>query len=92
MQQPQSQRFAEIRVFRIDTAPEIAQAQGPPPLLAQRDVGPLMTCVLLDKPSRREVEVPVDFTGFVIEDLFVAGYGIDYAEQYRDLPYIGVVD
>ncbi len=72
-----------------DTGRSLAYGRA---LLEQRDVGALKTCVLLDKPSRREVEVPVDFTGFAIDDLFVAGYGIDYAEQYRDLPYIGVVD
>ena len=49
------------------------------------------TCTLLDKPSRREVEVDVDFVGFTIPDEFVVGYGIDYAENYRSLPYLGIV-
>ncbi|BDG60916.1 hypoxanthine phosphoribosyltransferase [Caldinitratiruptor microaerophilus] len=48
-------------------------------------------CVLLDKPSRRQVDVPVDYVGFEIPDEFVVGYGIDWAERYRYLPYIGVV-
>ncbi|QLK87962.1 hypoxanthine phosphoribosyltransferase [Arsenophonus endosymbiont of Aphis craccivora] len=48
-------------------------------------------CTLLDKPSRREVEVPVEWTGYSIQDEFVVGYGIDYAQQYRHLPYIGHV-
>jgi len=48
-------------------------------------------CTLLDKPSRREVEVPVEWTGYTIQDEFVVGYGIDYAQQYRHLPYIGHV-
>lgn len=48
-------------------------------------------CVLLDKPARRKVEVPVDYRGFVIEDKFVVGFGMDYAELYRNLRYIGVV-
>ncbi|WP_032116698.1 hypoxanthine phosphoribosyltransferase [Candidatus Arsenophonus nilaparvatae] len=48
-------------------------------------------CTLLDKPSRREVEVPVEWTGYAIQDEFVVGYGIDYAQQYRHLPYIGHV-
>jgi hypoxanthine phosphoribosyltransferase len=52
----------------------------------------IVSCMLLDKPSRREVAVATDFVGFPIEDLFVVGYGIDYAEQYRHLPYIGTVD
>lgn len=49
-------------------------------------------CTLLDKPSRREVDIKVDYTGFQIEDKFVVGYGIDYAEKHRGLPYIGYVE
>ncbi len=45
-------------------------------------------CVLLDKPSRRQVPVAVDYRGFAIDDLFVVGYGLDYAGRYRNLPYI----
>ncbi len=48
-------------------------------------------CVLLDKPSRRKVEFTPRFVGFTIPNLFVVGYGIDYAEKYRNLPYIGVL-
>lgn len=48
-------------------------------------------CTLLDKPSRREVDVEVNYVGFSIPDKFVVGYGIDYAQNYRHLPYIGVV-
>jgi len=50
------------------------------------------TCVLLDKPDRREVPVDPDFTGFAIPDEFVVGYGLDYAEKYRNLPYVGVLE
>lgn len=50
----------------------------------------LSIAVVLDKPSRREVDVPLDFVGFEIEDLFVLGYGADLAQRYRELPYIGV--
>jgi hypoxanthine phosphoribosyltransferase len=60
--------------------------------LRQRGVGKLWTCVLLDKPKRREMEVTIDFVGFSIGNVFVAGYGTDYAEKYRHLPYIGIVD
>jgi hypoxanthine phosphoribosyltransferase len=60
-------------------------------LLAGRNAGQIVTCALLDKPSRRQVEVPVDLVGFEIPDVFVVGYGIDYAERYRHLPYIGKV-
>lgn len=49
-------------------------------------------CTLLDKPSRREVDIKVDYIGFQIEDKFVVGYGIDYAEKHRGLPYIGYVE
>ena len=49
----------------------------------------LKTCTLLGKPARRLVPVKVDYPGFTIPDVFVVGYGLDYAERYRDLPYIG---
>ena len=49
----------------------------------------IRTCVLLDKPSRRELPVKADFVGFEIPDVFVVGYGLDYNEYYRNLPYIG---
>ncbi len=48
-------------------------------------------CVLLDKPERRVVEVKADYTGFVIENEFVVGYGLDYDEKYRNLPYVGIL-
>lgn len=50
----------------------------------------LKVATLLDKPSRRQVDVPIDYIGFQIPDEFVIGYGLDYNELYRDLPYIGV--
>lgn len=52
----------------------------------------LKLCTLLDKPERRVVEVDVDYTCFEIPDEFVVGYGLDYAQKYRNLPYIGVVE
>lgn len=52
----------------------------------------LKLCTLLDKPQRREVEVQSDYNGFVIPNKFVVGYGMDYAQKYRNLPYIGVVE
>ena len=52
----------------------------------------LKLCTLLDKPDRRVVEVPVDYVGFVIPDEFVVGYGMDYDQRYRNLPYIGFVE
>lgn len=62
---------------------EILQARGP---------RSLRTACLLSKPSRRKVEVKVDYIGFTIEDRFVVGYGLDFAEQYRNLPYIGILE
>lgn len=60
-------------------------------ILQLREPQSLAICTLLDKPSRREVDVPVEWVGFSIEDEFVVGYGIDYAQHYRHLPYIGKV-
>lgn len=61
-------------------------------ILSLREPKSLAICTLLDKPSRREVNVPVEFIGFSIPDEFVVGYGIDYAQRYRHLPYIGKSD
>jgi hypoxanthine phosphoribosyltransferase len=61
-------------------------------LLNTRRPASLKTCVLLDKAERREVEVPIDYSGFVIPDKFVFGYGLDIDEYYRNLPFIGAVD
>src|SRR5258706_9583293 len=60
--------------------------------LNARQPASLSSCVLLDKPSRRVVEVDVEYRGFEIKDEFVVGYGLDYAGLYRNLPYIGVLD
>ncbi|OOF87983.1 hypoxanthine phosphoribosyltransferase [Rodentibacter ratti] len=60
-------------------------------ILNLRNPASLAICTLLDKPSRREVRVPVEWVGFEIPDEFVVGYGIDYAQQYRNLGYIGKV-
>ncbi len=59
--------------------------------LKSRHPASLNICVFLDKPDRREVEVPVRYRGFEIPDHFVIGYGLDYAEKYRNLPYVGVL-
>lgn len=60
-------------------------------LLSVSNPASLRVCTLLDKPARREFPVDVDYNGFEIEDEFVVGYGLDYAQKYRNLPYIGVV-
>ena len=72
----------------IDTGHTMVFVQN---LLQNRKPKRLKVATLLDKPSRREVEVKADFTGFEIPDEFVVGYGIDYAQQNRNLPYIGKV-
>ncbi|MFN8606403.1 MAG: hypoxanthine phosphoribosyltransferase [Vulcanimicrobiota bacterium] len=59
--------------------------------LKLREPASLKICALLDKPSRRKVNVPVDYVGFSIEDRFVIGYGLDFASRYRNLPYIGIL-
>src|SRR3990167_8648831 len=51
----------------------------------------IKVCVLFDKPSRRKLDIHVDYTGFTIPDRFVVGYGLDYAEKYRNLPYIAAI-
>jgi hypoxanthine phosphoribosyltransferase len=61
-------------------------------ILRARSPRHLRTACLLSKPSRRQVEVAVDYIGFEIDDWFVVGYGLDFAEQYRNLPYIAVLD
>lgn len=60
-------------------------------ILRARSPRTLRTACLLSKPSRRKIDVPVEYIGFTIEDKFVVGYGLDYAEQYRNLPYIAVI-
>lgn len=60
--------------------------------LQSRNPESLALCTLLDKPDRRVVEVDVDYTGFTVPDLFIVGYGLDYDQKYRNLPYIGLVE
>lgn len=61
-------------------------------MLSGRGPKSLGLCTLLDKPDRRVVDVKVDYTGFAIPDEFVVGYGLDYDQRYRNLPYIGIVE
>jgi hypoxanthine phosphoribosyltransferase len=73
----------------VDTGLTLAYLQE---ILRARSPRSLKTACLLSKPSRRKVDVKVDYIGFTIEDRFVVGYGLDYSEQYRNLPYIGVLE
>lgn len=61
-------------------------------ILKKRHPNSMKLCTLLDKPDRRVRDVKVDYTGFEIPDEFVVGYGLDYAQKYRNLPYIGIVE
>lgn len=60
-------------------------------LLKKRDPASVALCTLLDKPERRVADVDVNYTGFVIPDEFVVGYGLDYAQKYRNLPFVGII-
>ncbi len=61
-------------------------------ILGARQPASLHSCALVHKPSRREVDVPLDYVGFEIPDKWVVGYGLDYADRYRTLPYIGYLE
>ncbi len=61
-------------------------------MLKDRKPNSLKLCTLLDKPDRRVIDVDIDYTAFQVPDKFVVGYGLDYAQKYRNLPYIGVVE
>ncbi|MGL4403768.1 MAG: hypoxanthine phosphoribosyltransferase [Fusobacteriaceae bacterium] len=72
----------------IDTGRTLAKIKE---ILGTRDPLSLKIVTLLDKPSRRELEVKVDYVGFTIEDEFVLGYGLDFKQEYRNVPYVGVM-
>jgi hypoxanthine phosphoribosyltransferase len=73
----------------VDTGLTLSYLQD---TLRARGPKTLRTACLLSKPSRRKTDVKVEYVGFTIEDRFVVGYGLDYAEQFRNLPYIGVIE
>jgi hypoxanthine phosphoribosyltransferase len=73
----------------VDTGLTLTYLQD---ILRARGPGTLKTACLLSKPARRKVEVAVEYIGFTIEDRFVVGYGLDYAEEHRNLPYIAVME
>lgn len=73
----------------LDTGRTLERARE---LLTERGAGPIRTAVLLDKPARRTLPVSADYVGFEVDDVFVVGYGIDYAERWRHLPYLAYVD
>lgn len=61
------------------------------PMLKMRDPNSVRICAILDKPSRRRADIQADYIGFQVPDEFVVGYGLDYDEKYRNLPYVGVL-
>jgi hypoxanthine phosphoribosyltransferase len=73
----------------VDTGLTIAHLMD---LLRTRAPASVKVCALLHKPARAKVQVAIDYLGFTIEDRFVVGYGLDFAERHRNLPYIGVVE
>jgi len=73
----------------VDTGLTLTYLQD---ILRARNPRTLRTACLLSKPSRRKVDVRVEYTGFTIDDHFVVGYGLDYAEQFRNLPYIALIE
>jgi len=72
----------------IDTGLTLAYLKG---LLEQRGAASVRVASLLDKPDRHKVEIQADYLGFTVPDHFIIGYGLDYAEKYRNLPYVGVL-
>lgn len=73
----------------VDNGPTLAYLQR---LLGSRNPASLRSCVLLDKPYRRSVDVRIDYTGLTAPDTFIVGYGLDYQEKYRNLPYLARLD
>lgn len=72
----------------IDTGTTLSRLKT---FLTKRGPKSIRIAALIDKPSRRLIDIDVDFTGFEIEDYFVVGYGLDFADKYRNLPYIGIL-
>jgi len=73
----------------VDTGRTLLYARD---LLRKKKVSSIFTCALVDKPSRREVVIDLDFVGFTVPNVFIVGYGIDYAHEYRHLPFIGTIE
>lgn len=72
----------------VDTGLTIANVKE---FMAKKKPNSVKVCTLLDKPSRRKIDVKAEYVGFEIPDAFVIGYGLDYAERYRNLPYVGIL-
>ena len=88
LDEPLTDRHVIVVEDIVDTGRTLSCLQE---MLKNRGAADVKLCTLLDKPDRRVVDVKVDYTGFRIPDEFVVGYGLDYDQKYRNLPYIGVV-
>ncbi len=73
----------------VDTGKTLSMVKK---MLLARNPASLESCALLDKPSRREAEIETEYIGYEVPDQFIVGYGLDYAQKYRNLPYIGVLE
>ncbi len=73
----------------VDTGKTLSMVKK---MLLARNPASLEICALLDKPSRREAEIETEYIGYEVPDQFIVGYGLDYAQKYRNLPYIGVLE
>jgi hypoxanthine phosphoribosyltransferase len=72
----------------VDTGRTLLYARD---LVRAKKAACVLTCALVDKPSRREVAIDLDFVGFTVPNIFIVGYGIDYAHEYRHMPFIGKI-
>lgn len=88
VREPLEDRHVIIVEDIVDTGRTLDYLVG---MIRSRNPASIRTCTLLHKPARSEVDVPLDYVGFTIPDEWVVGYGLDYAEQNRTLPYIGIV-
>lgn len=88
IEEPLEDRHVIVVEDIVDTGRTLKYLQE---LLKDRGAADVKICALLDKPERRVVDIKADYTGFTIPDEFVVGYGLDYAQRHRNLPYIGAV-
>ena len=81
----------KIVVGSPESALAVVQSMAVIDHLKAKEPASLKICTLLNKPTRREVDIEADYIGFTIPNEFVVGYGLDYAERYRNLPFVGVL-
>lgn len=89
LDEPIDERHCIIIEDIIDTGSTLSLTKK---MLLARGPASIKICALLDKPDRRKTEIEAEYTGFIVPDKFVVGYGLDYAQKYRNLPYIGELE